>query len=323
MPNGILQIFGSYDLFGKSLPGALLTLGIISLFPLELISTPEVTSVLNLALLVVLLLFVGLMIGQGVHTLADNIEKAMLWFAIRTRNIANLLRSILNISPRADDFKFDIDPDANLLLRFLAQGWDHLIEWIRRRFWGTFDSLVGHRYLLAKSIEWNFNPEARDKRWGMGEKGEIYDLFAESYTQQFDADIRQRTPSEIRTQYPLITGSLSNDDGGEFRTFQSTYSFCRSMWVVFLVLTIIYTALVFGPNIHVGPIDLTLLDLPYEPSGLELIPDVFHEYLPISLLVGTGVFFDASGTYKRHFVEYLISDFAVSFPVRTTENDPN
>jgi hypothetical protein len=92
------------------------------------------------------------------------------------------------------------------------------------------------------------------------------------------------------------------------------------MWVVFLILTIIYTALVFGLNIQIWVLDITLLDLPYEPSGLELIPDFFHDYLPFSLLIGAVVFFDASGTYKRHFVEYLISDFAVSFP-HTTENE--
>lgn len=318
MPNRLIELFGSYDLFGKSVPGAVLTLGILATFPSSTFKISGDTSFLGVIALVFLLLFIGLMIGQGVHTLADNIEKAFLWFARRVRNWLTLLRVRFGRDITISSLKKEVDEDAPLKIRFWFNAYDKSVEWVRRRYWGIYDSLVGHRYLLGKSIQWNFDAENPDGRWKIGSKGRIYEGFVSAFQEEFDLDIRTLTPPEIRDQYPLITAKLSKEGIGQYRTFQSIYSFCRSMWVVFLCLTLVFGFLINGPAIlewlpWFEGIRLSVLPLPYTPVGVEIIPTVIQSYVPWILLIGTVVFFDAAGTYKRHYVEYLIADFAVSF----------
>lgn len=320
MPSRLIELFGSYDLFGKSVPGAVFALGLTLILPKSIIPLPEKTSVLGIIALAVVLLFIGLMIGQGVHTLADNMEKAFLWFATRIRNIASIIQVLVGRNISIETLELDEDDESRVLNRFLSNGWNKSLEWVRRRYWGTYDSIVGHRYLLGKSIQWNFDPEYPDKRWELESRDELYQIFVDAYQDTYGEDIRTKTPIEIRTQYPLITSQLSKQGVTQYRTFQSIYSFCRSMWVVFFLLIILFSSLILGsidfmifewiPSF--GGIHIAVSPLPYEPIGSLILPSALKPYVIWALVLGAITFFDAAGTYKRHFVEYLIADFAVN-----------
>ena len=314
MQNRLLQLLGSYDLFGKSVPGAIFLSGIILLLPRERIPVDQLSEldVLNIAALFIILLIAGLTIGQGVHTLADNIEKTFLWFARRLRNMLNLIRVTFDFIPaELHQWKASTDK-TELRFRIVVNWWNNSIEWIRRRYWGGYDSLVSHRHLFVKWIEWNYSRENED-RWPTGSKGEAFDHFVAQYQNRFDVDLRRKAPSEIAGQYPLITSHLVDRGRNQFRHFQALYSFCRSMWVVLFLLSITYTA--------------SLIDIKFIPNLFDHTPLVAEllggkPLVLIGIYLVTFVFFDASGTYKRHFVEYLMASFANSVDNESLEQTP-
>jgi hypothetical protein len=326
MAHRLLQLFGAYDLFGKSIPGSLLALGLLSLTKPGLLvngsSSQNLPTIANIAVVLVAVLLIGLMIGQGVHTLADNIEKAFLWLARRSRTFVNLvstgIRRLLIWCGVDATFRFDLEnnPNDGTTTRFLKNTIQGVVEWFRRRFWGAYDSLVGHRRLFGKHFEWNYSGLDDGRRWEQGEMGRPYDRFTERYVAHFPEDVnpRQQPPEELVTRYPLVVTTLENSDITTHAPFQSIYSFCRSMWVVFVVLALLFMELLHGQLVrfrlcgHEMKIDL--MTLPYEPLGAVVIPQALHPFVVPGLLISALVFFDASGTYKRHYVEYLVAGFA-------------
>lgn len=306
MQNQMFQLLGSYDLFGKAIPGAILLAGALSFLPAKDLPLQEISSLsfLNIAALIIILLIVGLTIGQGIHTLADNFEKTFLWFAKRLRGFLNYIRVITN-QPNLNlsAIKSDRDLEGSSLKKRIAQKWwNGVIEWLRRRYWGGYDSLVGHRYLFGKWIEWNYSPENND-RWKTESKGIVFDRFVREYERVYKSDVRKKDPHQIASLYPLLTSVLEGENSTQFRHFQALYSFCRSMWVVSFLLTTGY--LVFLIDFDMLP-DAFL----HQPAIFELTPARFHLLIPTITILGTLIFFDASGTYKRHFVEYFMASFS-------------
>lgn len=304
MSSPVLRLFGSYEFFGKAIPGAVAMLGLLMLLSPE--NFPEVFSgeLLNIAALLLILLISGLMAGEAVHTLAENIEKLFHWIARRGKGAFTFIRAATDSSLNINTLRYTGGiEEKRLSVRWCLNSWNQILEWFRRRYWGTYDSLVSHRQLLGKGIEWNFNPSDKTARWAEGEKGRMFEMFAEDYQSKFTNDIRKLTPNEIVNQYPLITGSLEAEDHQGFRHFQAIYSFCRSMWVLLFIygvvfFDLVYTRVLFG--------DILLV---HTPIILEILTSDFERGLPILLFIGTILFFDAAGTYKRHFIEYLMAEF--------------
>jgi len=314
LPQRLLQLFGAYDLFGKSVPGAALSLGIVSLLPASFFPSLDGQSFAGVAALLIVLLLAGLMIGQGVHTLADNIEKAFLWLVRRIRNSANLLTTWLDIDISTKSLKSTTDPTdpPKRHRRVLNNWWDGSIEWLRRRYWGSYDSLIGHRYLFARSIEWNYSQERGDDRWTTESRGELFDHFIDGYEDAFGDDLRKHVHStkDIVNRYPLITAKLQESGRSGYKNFQATYSFCRSMWVVFLLLFVVYLDLMFlGCYGSIISACITIS----EPIILSVVTENLYPFLLGLLGSGAVIFFDAAGTYKRHYVEYLIAEFGVNY----------
>lgn len=94
MSSPLLQLLGSYDLFGKSVPGGALLAGFWILFPSPLLTATNTSgyNLVDIAALLVIFLLIGLMIGQGLHTLADNIEKIFRWFVVRIDEVRRTLQ---------------------------------------------------------------------------------------------------------------------------------------------------------------------------------------------------------------------------------------
>lgn len=93
--NRLLQLLGSYDFFGKAVPGAALLFGLWLLLPeniLPVSSGEGGATLFNLLALIIVFFILGLMIGQGVHTFADNIEKAFRWVLKRVVDFTQILQ---------------------------------------------------------------------------------------------------------------------------------------------------------------------------------------------------------------------------------------
>jgi hypothetical protein len=339
MANNLLEVFGSYDLFGKSVPGGLLAFGILSSLPIDPVTNSQGNgspSLAGLAVGVVGVLLVGLVIGQGVHTLADNTEKAFLWAARRASSTQRVVRTVLaRRGRRFPSPNLSTKPDEKLRRRIWKEAASNLYGWLRRRFWGIYDSLASHRRLFGKHFEWNYSPLERGegRRWQGEEKGHLYDQFCQQYTERFPDDLnpKQLDPDQMIDRYPLIVTVAESSDIEGHASFQSIYSFCRSMWVVSVVLAVLYTEILFGQlvNLRIGcsrwiwadslPLDvgylclsesLNLLPVSEKAFGRVLLPEAFYPLVVPVLLTAALVFFDAAGTYKRHYVEYLIAEFA-------------
>lgn len=338
MANGLLEVFGSYDLFGKSVPGSLLAFGLLSLLPAEILAgggggERGLPTLASLAVAVVGVLLVGLVIGQGVHTLADNTEKAFHWTAKRADTTSRLTLILAERRrPERSLDRLSTDPDEKLRWRIPKNALSNVYEWFRSRFWGTYDSLVSHRRLFGKHFEWNYSNRDDGRRWGREERGHLYEQFCRQYERQFpdDESPKKLEPDELIDRYLLVVTAVENGDVTPHASFQSIYSFCRSMWVVSILIAVIYTEILFGqlldfrigcpslglpsgvPDVGVlclsGSVDL--VSVPDETVGALLVPDTFVSVVVPLLLVTAVIFFDAAGTYKRHYVEYLIAGFA-------------
>lgn len=310
MQNPILQLFGSYDLFGKAVPGAVLLFGIWTLFPeIPDTSFDPSKSLVNVAALLVILLLLGLMIGQGLHTLADNTEQLFRWIVSILAQIQKIIR--IKFEKRGfelDHLKVSSSPEQEDLdpLEKTKREWRNgCVEWFRARFWGSYDTFAGHRHLFAKSIQWNFGPSGRDPfdgRWEQNSKDALFEPFATSYEDVFGDNIRQMNPEEVEQVYPHVINRIAGQRGGGHRQMQAIYSFCRSMWVVFLILTIAYSIVVFR----------LFMDINQNSRIFRLMPGGSETFVPLITLFLIVLFMDAAGTYKKHFVEYIVATFAAT-----------
>lgn len=318
--NRLLQLLGSYDFFGKAVPGAALLFGMWLLLPediLPIASGDGGTTLFNLLALIIVFFILGLMIGQGVHTFADNIEKGFRWILKRVVDITQILE-IKSIEIGFDRLLPAYSPNQVSSLRRFGYDWhEGSVEWVRDRFWGAFDSLVDHRFLFAMWFEWNYaRAEIRmfPGRWEPEEKKYLMEPFADAYEDIFDQDIRQIKGEHLDQVYVLVTSYLSQQGSRGHRQFQSIYSFCRSMWVVSFTLAFLYTLAVYQP---LGNLEI----LSNQPRLVAIFPEEIVSYLPLFLLLSGVLFLDASGTYKRHFIEYILASFA---SIRDKEDeDPN
>lgn len=361
MANRLLQVFGSYDLFGKSVPGSLLVFGLLSLLPAEILSGGGggrgLPTLASLAVAVVGVLLVGLVIGQGVHTLADNTEKAFHWLAKRFDRSSRLILAIaaklrfelprisqlIEGKPRLEHI-FQVSkivikqvwddllmgPDKKLRWRIPKNALMNVYEWLRSRFWGTYDSLVSHRRLFGKHFEWNYNRPGDGRRWEREERGHLYEQFCREYERRFpeDKSPKQLEPDELMDRYPLIVTAVENGDVTPHASFQSIYSFCRSMWVVSIVIAAVYTEILFGqlvdfrvgctqfglpdwiPDVGMLCLSGDVIAVSDGTIGAAVVPDNSVSAVVPVFLISALIFFDAAGTYKRHYVEYLIAGFA-------------
>ena len=400
MQNRASRIIGTYDIFGKSIPGAALVLGSLLLLPIQKLIDANKTitidlggSIASVTLAIVLILISGLIIGQGVHSLADIIEKI---FACGLYRIIKIVRSVRKfdrshldgwiarnyirlglafivalisstISLITLNFTLHLLP-LMFALSIYAIGWarqtyvgillplislssreekesskaegadsenveEHNAEddemnkedfeealgvdtesddlkipdrtfesdteigvekqirqWVSRHAWGVYDSFVDHRRLFDRYLRWNFDDYFTDR----------YDD-VEQVALNFRSNCDEfKGTADIGQLYPTVNGRVRNRGGTRVQDFQNTYSFCRSMWVVFLLLGIMYQAISHYPEFFTTFFEFT-------PSLLSFNISVHQiDILSSILFLISAVFLSATGTYKRHYIEYLL-----------------
>lgn len=310
MAERVANVLESYDFFGKSIPGIVALIGIATLLPglpLDTFSDPNGTvNFTVLTALALTLVFSGLVLGQAVHTLADNTEKVVY-------RIGNWLGDKYYI------YGPIISEDCWENHKWWYGKYSHVKPWLERRYWGIHDVFKSHRRLFENELGWYFDiSERMENKRGLDSRNIIYDRFRECCEAEFGIDVARfdRTASrsiqlngyvEIRQLYPMVTATLSSKGSGRANGFQARYSFCRGMWVTFLLLLFAYLSVLFSPF---QPEVFT-----YEPLILQIFSGSELGILMWAMLFLTIAFMDASGDYKKHYIEYLIADFCIAVEV--------
>ena len=314
MQNSLVGLLSSYDIFGKSIPGAVFFLSVISLLPAPTTETAQngfdflgVISPRSLVTVLAFALLLGLIFGEAIHTLAVNSERFVAWLGTLALAAGKFVR---NTFPELHELTI-ARPDYANISETESQLYDRLEQirrWVERRYYGIVNAFIGHRRLFALKCVSNYNDKPGLRR--AGEPKQIFKRFEDKFNKRFDRDLPKEGIPELMETYPLVTSVVSKTGGQQFRRFQSVYSFCRSMWVTLLLAFIAHS--------------LIMIDAVPHPSGTTVIMQILRDYsidivwLPVGLGIGVILFVDAAGTYKRHFVEYLVAEFALYTP---TEDD--
>lgn len=124
----------------------------------------------------------------------------------------------------------------------------------------------------------------------------------------------------IEASYTFTRSAVHIDGRGRSRTFQAVYAFYRSTWLAGLILGAFYLIypvaryLEVTQNVASYASIIGSIDVNYSILGL----------LGIVLSLGLfRTFRQAERDYRRHFVEYLISDFLVIQRLQGVDPQPN
>lgn len=332
MPTRIYGSFDSYDIVGKSLPGIAFLLGILTYLPnflvQEWISTgrdlPE--SLLVFIIIITFIVLVGVLIGEGVHTIAVNIELMFGWLSKRAVGTKRLLfqafpglkENIERIIPEELDRKTQT---RNPLWKNVFHNWTYgMWSWMMRRYRMLSIILLGHRHVFERNLKEDIDVEqlfpdvaeddqTHQNEQTLAERLERHDtgisqlpFFKRHFIRKCLNEFHVNW-GDLRLVYPVITSTLENEDFSRSQKFQATYAFCRAMWVNSFLLAISYLLLIFYPKEHIfieGLLYTSIIRANFDNSHIGLII--------IILFLIMGVFMDSSGRYKQYYVEYLIAE---------------
>lgn len=311
MPSRVIGFFDTYDLFEKSIPGILLLVGVTTILPItDGITIPNNTTLPNVVTLSLVLLFMGFIVGEAVHTLAIVIEQILFtsgtfvlgWYRYIVRGLTNIWESINRQCSNNSIYRGIVYlknllaglPILSHVILFYYKLKSSCYDWATVRYWGIHDVFKNHRTLFVDSIYWNF--QGGSGRWEKEEKGVPYNRFREDCEDQFGVNIAKRPKEDVLPLYTIITSTVAKSDSSLSQRFQDLHSFCRSMWVILSLLFILYTiVLVEGNHDH-------------------LPPSMFNnsEFVILSFLLLISGYMIGAGRYKRHYIDYLIADFCTN-----------
>ncbi|QCP91847.1 hypothetical protein [Haloarcula marismortui] len=306
--NKLVGLFSSYDILGKSLPGAVFFFGIISVLPVQSELFAQLTNwselpAGNFVVILLLAIGMGLVFGEAIHTLANNSEQFVAWLGRRAISAAGFVRDNLPELHRFLNSEYTdyaaATPSEARVYRVIA----NTKQWYKKRYFGLNASVKSHRRLFAETCETNYGT-----KWGPRKDEEpkkIFEEFADSFEKKFDTDLPKTNKSELMEIYPLITGEVTRSGGAEFRRFQSIYSFCRSMWVTLMIFSIIHFV------IYIANRGYIISQFDYISVAATVFPLNQTSLIPGMLAISCILFLDAAGTYKEHYVEYLVAEFSL------------
>lgn len=144
---------------------------------------------------------------------------------------------------------------------------------------------------------------------GEGERRIINKFKKESGFMLADIEILEKnnelSEKEWRELYPLVQSHVYQTQSGRSQTFQSIYAFSRSVLVLLSGLPILYYIH------HFLRTTVTLVDR--DPKYLLYFPSYsdFNEVVLPLCVLGAILFAYSSYSYKRYFVQYLITDYVL------------
>lgn len=350
MQSNVTGFLNRYDIFGKSIPGAMLIVGIYLHLPNLILEDrlPGVNDIqiIDLLGLVFLVLAGGLLVGEAVHTFSRMLQSLVRKVVRFTIGLFRKCRSKSDdVEEGADNDSDEFQPDTNN--KSEKSGTGHGIEdnWSSKNngqmakvyWWGVW-LLKDHRELFSKSIVWNYTERGP---WKINQRKEVYDSFSQICDEQYDINPKKeleykeeekptKSAERFLEIYPLVTATVGQHNTKLSQRFQDLYSFTRSMWTVFFIISLLYM-LSYLPASGIDSIlsgllpscISTILSSLWTPIGLLLwTPELFDQSTsPLSYLIiffaligVTLIFMHATVRYKRIYIEYLISEYIVAVP---------
>lgn len=304
MPGRISSVFGSYDFFGKSLPGISLVLGLTPLLPKDSIPRPTIPE--NLFAFIVLfaaIVLIGTLLGEVVHTITIYFETLFAWVGRRFLNTIRLIKDFCGQDAKESQAQFTRlrnheDPPSE----GLVEGWKFNIrKWFRSRFYDIVAILLSHRKLFQLRIESYLefpNP-------GVGQTTTEVRLTHRNLLDKVRKDIIE-VEKDVTDIYPIIVTALSNEDQSRAFKFQARYAFCRGMWIVLFILAFIYW-LILGDIVNWTP-----KAMQYQSYISSHSPNVIG-MISFIILFLSSLFAFASGKYKNLYLDYLMVEFYVLY----------
>lgn len=310
---GVVNFIGSYDIFGKAIPGLVGLAGLISILPVDsgLVLIPQDVTITSVAGFIVVAFALGLVFGESVHNLAVNIEAIVGWFSGRFQGIADLIRSgiswlLVKVGSSqeqpgdpgagseqrdpsegsgADEDKLAVPPEDEQRGGFAVEGLypsditGRIYEWILRRVTGILVALTSHRRLFKDRVIDQLDPY-RDP----ADRSELsYQAFIRAVQNEFNVDIDDF--QNIHELYAQIASRIESSGVNRAQGFQVRFSFCRSMWVVLGTYTALYSALFIHRDY--GELREGIIDAP------EVVGEIIRSFpllaiIPIALVVAWG-----------------------------------
>ena len=292
------NVFNGYDFLAKSLPGVALLIGVATLLPHSIISNIQGSLITNVAGFLVIAGFLGLLLGEAVHTLAETIEKAIFIPLRKMKSGYKYIRIyLINTTQRIPQSEFKRnehirDGGALITLKIYL-------------YWRLNLAFKPHRQLLADLVRSNYAEFLG--YWRKNEKGVLFDEFKNKIAIRYGMKIEEEI-EELTNLYPLILSEIYLSPARLSKRYQAIFSFCRSMWMTFFLLSVAYIHILVNGQ---GEFMKLPYGSSYEPIGVSLISaySIPVEMVPIATgIVATG-FLSATAKYKYHYIEYIIADY--------------
>lgn len=330
MPTRITQAFPSYSLFGKAFPGIVFILSVVTLLPTDpLLSDPSKTPYLDpsattVAIVVLLLTILGFSIGQALHSFAVKFEKVSCWVARRFYIIvfgvkSFLISYVINVdssvqSENIADFEKWVTENQRLITVFAIIGGVILAmflavitsEWFVYSLGIVLFAIMAYpRNRIRRYWIPVFYPHRRVFRlvldgYNMGFPGDrLKNRYKDAVSESLAEDLDYGSTDDQNYLYIRTMSELEYAGDGRAKKFQSILSFCRTSWMVLLVMCIIYY-LFWNFELY-GEYHPLLTIFGVKPNA----------FLWISIIMGIGVVVLLEGVRqgKRHFIEYMMADY--------------
>lgn len=277
MSNGSVRGLNLYSFYAILLPGVAFLLILVPLFPAQM--------KIDLLAALIPVAATGFILGQAIHTLA-----------VIVQGVSNIDRT----STSHRELFNALIKDENLI--FETQISDDLVQRFIKSVNQSFDSIT-----IEDNIQTTRSPdqlEAPVVPW------------VTTAVPMLSADL-DSSDSQIATVYTLVRGRIHMDGTGRSRVFQSTYAFCRSVFVGLPIVWIIYSVYAVSDAINLVSILTKILNLQsesalfYQPIIATVIdePTVVVLIATVTILPLIFLFSEAMEQYKQYYVEYTMADF--------------
>lgn len=308
----------TYDLFGKSIPGGVLIGGIYYLTPNKIALNNSANTQFDLILQILTAGLIGLLIGEAIHSLANIVERVLRRIGRSIKKIANNTESyissgikysdqkVFQLKQKKSDLQEDIVRYVYYLLYLLLISLKTISIPSNILIYKLYPALQPHRVLFNIWIKNNYGGDVVTS-WNLTDDKLLKDQFAEACEDIYEIDIVKEEPDNIVELYTMMTATVNQSNTGLSQRFQDLYSFCRSMWVVLLIILLWLSLLVYTGTFSYNP---------WWMSGNTQIigqnPEGGFQSSVTILLFGlaavTLLFLYASSKYKQFYIKYLISD---------------
>lgn len=334
MHNQIISVFGTYDFLGKSLPGMTLIIGIATLLPKTAIPSPNLSeNFLVLLSIILIVALLGTLIGEFVHSLANIFESVVGWFLrwawrgfrfviqiFKKDSEKEVEYDVLVTNVEEDNTNGEVNVESNQeslrakIQRRLGRWFSNTVRKVAYVVW-PYRKIFSKRISVIESDDFRLD---RSLDSGFAEEFLIKEIIIGKY------DVR--SPSDTDQIYPVVVTTLSKADFDRAFRFQARFSFCRSMW---LVLTLIGMAYLFTTHPIPDTVPFTAQPIPnIVPSELLTstsyiagLDPTIRFTLAVVLLFIAIIFAFAGGSYKKYYIDYLISEMYVYYNVDGETDD--